>query len=90
MTLHTEEAGEVVRQYVVESQWAGWWGGYGDERLIEDRLNSFGQEGWRLVRTERIWAWWFWLILRPKLLYVFERAEWEDVTEDDQMREPGA
>ena len=40
-------------EYTVDSQWAGWWGGYGAERLLEKEINQRASEGWRLIRFER-------------------------------------
>jgi len=75
------DASVPVYEYIVESQWAGWWGGYGIERVLEIRINKFAEQGYRLIRTERIWCLWWWWILRPKLLYIFERPAF-DADED--------
>lgn len=62
-------------EYAVESQWAGFWGGFGRNILIEMPLNRLADGGWRLIRTEHIWALWFWVMPRPRLLYIFEREQ---------------
>lgn len=69
-------------EYMAESQWAGWFSRYGSEHLITHTLNMIANDGWRLVQVERFWALWFWLIPRPKLLYVFERNPREAVEVD--------
>lgn len=62
-------------EYLVESKWTGWFGGFGSEGDIAAIMNRRGQEGWRLVRTEAerfAWMWMPWF-LRVKLLMVWER-----------------
>lgn len=63
-------------EYLVESKWTGFWGGWGSEGDIAAILNARGREGWRLVRSEsHLFNWW--LILwfpRVKLLMIWERA----------------
>jgi hypothetical protein len=68
-------------EYVVDSQWTGFWGGYGAERLITQHINRRAAEGWRLASTKTShFLWWglaiappFIVHVRAKLLYVFER-----------------
>ena len=70
-------------EYVVDTQWAGWWGGYGAERLLETEINQRASEGWRLIDIEaRPFLWFgvsivppFFINMRQKLLYTFERAK---------------
>ena len=79
----TETAKSTEYEYAVDSQWAGWWGGYGAERLLENQINQRASEGWRLIRTESKRFLWFGLAIVPfffvamryKLLYIFERAK---------------
>ncbi len=60
-------------EYMVESRWTGWWGGYGGEGDIGKLLNIRAGEGWRLVRTETQHFLWFFFLPRVKLLLVWER-----------------
>ena len=60
-------------EYLVESQWAGWWGGYGEEHVLANHLERRAAEGWRLAKVERGIYLWFWYIPRTKLLYFWER-----------------
>lgn len=60
-------------EYLMESDWLGFWGGFGSESVKTERLNSRGREGWRLVRTERARFFAFWFIPRVKILYIWER-----------------
>ena len=78
------ETGKSVEyEYAVDSQWAGWWGGYGAERLLENEINKRASEGWRLIRTESKSFVWFglaivplWIVAkRTKILYIYERAK---------------
>ena len=79
MTTQTDQESE----YVVDSQWAGWWGGYGAERLLANEINSRARDGWKLRDIEASNKWWWgisaWppaiVSLRTKLLYVFERPK---------------
>ncbi len=72
---------EQRHEYLVHSQWAGWFGGYGSEPLIANEINQRAQDGWRLVSTKAQLKAWYGLsawpptlvALRTKLLYVFER-----------------
>ena len=52
-------------EYTVDSQWAGWWGGYGAERLLEKEINQRASEGWRLIRTEARPFWWWGVSIVP-------------------------
>ena len=60
-------------EYLARSKWSGWWGGWGSEGDIATTINEAAKEGWRLSRTESVYAFWFWFIPRPKLLVIFER-----------------
>ena len=79
----TETGKSAEYEYVVDSQWAGWWGGYGAERLLENEINKRANEGWRLIRTEsQSFLWWglgivpLWIVAkRTKILYIYERAK---------------
>ncbi len=85
MTMSPDQAFE----YVVDSQWAGWWGGYGAEHLLAREVNERAADGWRLHDVEaKSFLWFgftvwppalpFWFIgwaYRTKLLYFFERAK---------------
>jgi hypothetical protein len=62
-------------EYLMESDWAGWFGGYGAESVKCERLNRRGQEGWRLVRSESKLFLWMCFLPRVKLLYVWERPK---------------
>ena len=70
-------------EYAVDSQWAGWWGGFGAERLLQNEINQRASEGWRLIRTDARPFLWFGLSIVPfffigrrtKILYIFERAK---------------
>jgi len=62
-------------EYLMESDWLGWWGGFGAERVKAERLNGRGGEGWRLVRSESKWFLWFWFMPRVKVLYIWERPK---------------
>ena len=70
-------------EYVVDSQWAGWWGGYGAERLLANEINNRARDGWKLKDIETSTKMWFGLslwplalwALRTKVLYVFERPK---------------
>lgn len=85
----SEPQGDLMYEYAVESQWAGWWGGYGSEHLLVRRLNEYADRGWHLIAVERIRAFWWWMIPRPKLLYVFERGQWENDDEDGDDEDGG-
>lgn len=61
------------REYLVESQWAGFTGGYGSESYISQRLNQRAREGWTLFRTEANRCAWWGVVPRIKLLTIFER-----------------
>ena len=79
----TETGKSAEYEYAVGSQWAGWWGGYGAERLLENEINQRASEGWRLVHTEsKLFTWFgisivppFFFNIRQKILYIFERAK---------------
>lgn len=62
-------------EYLMESDWLGLWGGYGSERVKNERLLKRAEEGWRLVRTETKWFAWFWFMPRVKILYIWERSK---------------
>ena len=83
MTMSPEQGWE----YVADSQWAGWWGGYGAEHLLDNEMNERAANGWRLHAVDVKTFLWFgftvwppafplWFVgwaLRTKLLYIFER-----------------
>ena len=79
----TETGKSAEYEYAVDSQWAGWWGGYGAERLLEHEINQRASEGWRLIDVEsQTFFWWglaivpLWIFAkRTKLLYIYERAK---------------
>jgi len=68
-------------EYRAHSQWAGWWGGYGSEPLLQQELNTFAAQGWRVSSTKVDKFVWFGISLWPpaiiayrtKILYIFER-----------------
>ena len=61
-------------EYVADSQWAGWWGGYGAEHLLGREMNDRAAEGWRLHAVDvKTFLWFLGWALRTKLLYIFER-----------------
>lgn len=60
-------------EYIVESKWTGWFGGWGSETDIASIMTLRSTTGWRLVRTESKPFAWFWCIPRVKLLMVWER-----------------
>ena len=74
---------KVEYEYAVDSQWAGWWGGYGAERLLENEINQRASQGWRLFQTESQTFWWwgfalvppFFVARRTKISYFFEREK---------------
>ncbi len=51
-----------------------WWGGWGSDEAIARHIEQNAGGGWRLTRTETAIRWWLWLIPRPKVLFIFERA----------------
>jgi hypothetical protein len=66
-------------EYRVEHIWAGFWGGFGSESHIQDVVNRYAGQGWRLRDMEAsTFMWWFWPLIimflpRHKILLVFER-----------------
>ena len=66
-------------EYIADSQWAGFWGGYGAERLLSNEINKRAQDGWRLTAVQAQKFWWFgipWILQRrAKLVYIFEREK---------------
>lgn len=62
-------------EYLVNSKWSGWFGGWGSEDDISDILDNAAEDGWRLIRTESIRQFWWWVFPRPKLLLIFERPK---------------
>ena len=68
-------------EYLVHSQWAGWWGGYGSEPLLQREITLRAAQGWRLASTKTDKFMWFgvsvWppaiIAFRTRVLYVFER-----------------
>ena len=66
-------------QYEVTSKWCGWWGRWGSEaaiiRHIEEttRATITGSEGWRLIETRSTMRFWWWIIPRPKILFIYSR-----------------
>jgi hypothetical protein len=73
-----EEQVAAGQTYVVESKWAGWFGGFGSEGDIARILNRRAAQGYRLVSTKSEWRLWWLLIIpcwRVKLLFFFERAQ---------------
>ena len=79
----TEQSKSVEYEYAVDSQWSGWWSGYGAERLPENEIKQRASKGWRLVSTESRPFWWWgvsivppsFVSIRNKILYIFERAK---------------
>ena len=60
-------------EYLAESKWTGWFGGWGSESDIAGMMSRRGADGWRLVRSEsKPFLWWWWLP-RVKLLMIWER-----------------
>lgn len=60
-------------EYLVESKWTGWFGGWGSESDIAAGMTRRSGEGWRLVSTKTERSAWMWCLPRIKLLMVFER-----------------
>ncbi len=66
-------------EYIADSQWAGFGGGYGAERLLSNEINKRAQDGWRLTAVQGKKFWWFgipWIVQRrAKLVYILEREK---------------
>ena len=62
-----------MKQYRVESLWAGFWGGFGSEGHIASRLNALAADDWRLVDSRSHMCTWWWIIPRPKILLIMEK-----------------
>ena len=60
-------------EYLVESQWAGWGGGFGAEQVLDNHLERRAAMGWRLAKVEHAIFLWMWFIPRYKLVYFWER-----------------
>ena len=60
-------------EYLAESKWTGWFGGWGSESDIAAVITRRSGEGWRLVSTKSERALWNFWLPRIKLLMVFER-----------------
>lgn len=60
-------------EYLVESKWTGFLGGWGSEADIAKRMNYHTREGWELIRTESKLFLWFWFVPRVKLLMIWGR-----------------
>ena len=52
-------------EYVADSQWAGWWGGYGAEHLLAREINERAADGWRLHTSEAKGFLWFGITAWP-------------------------
>jgi hypothetical protein len=63
-----------VFEYQATTKWCGWWGGWGSEADIAAVINGMASQGWRLASSKNLLALWFWVVPRPKLLMIFERA----------------
>ena len=74
---HAPPEEETMAEYLMESDWLGWLGGFGSESVKTQRLNARATEGWRLVRTESKYLWWFFILPRVKILYIWERTKAE-------------
>ena len=61
-------------RYMVTSKWCGFWGGFGSERDIAQHIEQLTDQGWRLVDMEAHTSLWWWVLPRPKVLFVYERA----------------
>lgn len=61
-------------EYHVEQMWAGWFGGFGSSGALQERLNDLAARGWRLTRSEVVLRFWWWFVLRPRLLLICERT----------------
>ena len=59
-------------RYAVTSKWCGWRGGWGSESDIASHIDQRARDGYRLVRTESITRWWWWLVPRPKIVFIYE------------------
>ena len=55
-------------EYVADSQWAGWWGGYGAEHLLGREMNERAAEGWRLHDVDVKTFLWFGVTIWPPAL----------------------
>ena len=70
-------------EYIVDSQWAGFWGGYGAEKLLSAEISRRAADGWRLQSVQAQKFWWvglsivppFFIHWRVKLSYFFEREQ---------------
>ena len=68
----TQEAAR--HQYEVSSKWCGWWGGWGSYADMISHIEERTTEGWQLVETKNMLRFWWWLIPRPKVLFIYSRA----------------
>ena len=60
-------------QYQATSKWCGWWGGWGSETDIARHIEGTTAEGWQLVETKNTMRFWWWIIPRPKILFIYSR-----------------
>jgi len=68
-------------EYIVDTQWSGFWGGYGAEKLMSAEINRRAKDGWRLQQVQAEKFLWFGISIVPpfivnfriKLSYFFER-----------------
>jgi len=61
-------------QYRVTSKWCGFWGGFGSEHAIVKHLEGETVGGWSLVGSKIHLRLWFWVIPRPKILFIYSRS----------------
>ena len=64
-----------IIEYLVESRWVGFGGGYGSENAIARELNKRAGEGWKITRTEASYQRWMLFLPRVKLLIIWERPK---------------
>jgi len=61
-------------EYRVTSKWCGWWGGWGKEITIIRHIEETTVEGWQLTETKSMTRLWWWVLPRPKMLFIYSRA----------------
>ena len=69
------EVAEAQRhEYRATSMWCGWWGGWGSEDDIAKHIERETTERWDLVSTKVSLRFWFWVVPRPKVLFIYSRS----------------
>ena len=74
-TQRIREVAEPQRhEYRVTSMWCGWWGGWGSEDDIARHIERETTERWHLASTKMSLRLWFWVVPRPKVLFIYSRS----------------